>query len=251
MPNSDFTRILIVDDEDSFRLSVEMALKMQDTFAVRSCNSGESAIEMMKKDTFDVVLLDNKMDDMTGLQVLEWMHSQEIQSPVIMITAAGSEAVAVEAMKLGAYDYLRKDQLDIERLSVAIKSVCERYLYRRQVMERQAEKRLLKEKQKDLDSLRLFHHTVNSVGQLLERNIVDLQKSLKRYEADLASTTGGVDGDRFKEMLSELCESVDVLSSGIASMRDLSSVVTHKLDEIQISPKTGEALGKDDGRPPG
>ena len=250
MPNPDFTRILIVDDEDSFRLSVEMALKMQDDFAVRSCNSGESAIEMMKKDTFDVVLLDNKMDDMTGLQVLEWMHSQEIQTPVIMITAAGSEAVAVEAMKLGGYDYIRKDQLDIERLSVAVRSVCERYLYRRQVMERQAEKRLLKEKQKDLDSLRLFHNTVNSVGQLLEKNIADLQKNLKRYEAELAGTAGA-EGDRVKEILAELRESVEVLSSGVESMRGLSSVVTHKLDEIRIAPKTTEVLGKDDGRPAG
>jgi len=247
MAKPDFTRILIVDDEDSFRLSVEMALKMQDDLAVRSCNSGESAIEMMKKDPFDVILLDNKMDDMTGLQVLEWMHNQEIQTPVIMITAAGSEAVAVEAMKLGAYDYLRKDQLDIERLSTAVKSVYERYLYRRQVMERQAERRLLKEKQKDLDSLRLFHNTVNSVGQLLEKSILELQRNLKRYEADLTTTAAGA--DRIKEVLAEIRENVELLSSGVASMRGLSSVVTHRLDEIQLAPRAAEAGEKDSGLP--
>jgi len=251
MAKADFTRILIVDDEDSFRLSVEMALKMQNDFAVRSCNSGESAVEMLKKDQFDVILLDNKMDDMTGLQVLEWMHSQEIQTPVIMITAAGSEAIAVEAMKLGAYDYFRKDQLDIERLSLAVRSVYERYLYRRQIIERQAEKRLLKEKQKELDSLRLFHNTVNSVGQLLEKNIADLQKNLKRYEADFATAATEPGAEELKQLLAELRESVDVLSSGVASMRGLSSVVTHKLDEIQIAPRATEALEKDGSLPVG
>jgi DNA-binding NtrC family response regulator len=251
MAKADFTRILIVDDEDSFRLSVEMALKMQNDFAVRSCNSSESAVEMLKKDQFDVILLDQKMDDMTGLQVLEWMHSQEIQTPVIMITAAGSEAVAVEAMKLGAYDYLRKDQLDIERLSLAVRSVYERYLYRRQIIERQAEKRLLKEKQKELDSLRLFHNTVNSVGQLLEKNIADLQKNLRRYEADLPKAANEPGAEGLRQLLAELRESVDVLSSGVASMRGLSSVVTHKLDEIQIAPKATEALEKDGGLPVG
>ncbi len=233
-------QVLIVDDENSFRLSLEMALKITNNFAVRSCDSGQAAVEILKKDQFDVILLDNKMDDMSGLEVLEWMHSQEIQTPVIMITAAGSEAVAVEAMKRGVYDYLRKDQLDIDRLSLAMKSVYERYLYRRQIIEREAEKRLLKEKQKELDSLRLFHNTVNSVGQLLEHSLVELQKNLRRFERELLETVPDKGKERVKEVFSELHQSFEVVSSGVASMRNLSSVVTHRLDEIHISPKVDE-----------
>jgi DNA-binding NtrC family response regulator len=233
-------QVLIVDDENSFRLSLEMALKITNNFAVRSCDSGQAAVEILKKDQFDVILLDYKMDDMTGLEVLEWMHSQEIQTPVIMITAAGSEAVAVEAMKLGVYDYLRKDQLDIDRLSLAMKSVYERYLYRRQIIEREAEKRVLKEKQKELDSLRLFHNTVNSVGQLLEKSLVELQKNLRRFEGELSETVPDKGIERVKEVFSELHQSLEVVSSGVASMRNLSSVVTHRLDEIHVSPKVDE-----------
>lgn len=231
-------RVLLVDDEDSFRLSIEMALKMTDQFAVRSCNSGETALELLKKDQFDVILLDNRMEDMSGLEVLKWMHSQEIQTPAIMITAAGSEEVAVEAMKLGVYDYLRKDQLDIERLRLAIKGVGERYMYRRQLIEREAEKHLLKEKQKELDSLRLFHDTVNSVGQLLERSLVDLQKNLGDFERDLLGSVTDGGHERFKQMFTELHQSLDVISSGVASMRNLSSIVTHRLNEIHIVPKS-------------
>ena len=233
-------RVLLVDDEDSFRLSIEMALKMTDQFSVRSCNSGEAAVEIMQEDQFDVILLDNKMEDMSGLEVLQWMHSQEIQTPAIMITAAGSEAVAVEAMKLGAYDYLRKDQLDIDRLRLAIKSVCERYLFRRQAIDREAANRLLKEKQKELDSLRLFHDTVNSVGQLLEKSFSDLQKNMDSVERELlASVTDGAHV-RFKEIFRDLHQSLGVISSGVSSMRNLSSVVTHRLEEIQIVPKGDE-----------
>jgi DNA-binding response OmpR family regulator len=238
MASSGMLRVLIVDDEDSFRLSLEMALKMSDKFSVRSCGSGEAAIEFMKNQQFDAVLLDYKMEDMSGLEVLQWMHDQEIQTPTIMITAAGSEAVAVEAMKLGVYDYLRKDQLDIDRLRMAIKSVCERYLFKQQVIERVAEKRLLKEKQKELDSLKLFHDTVNSVGQLLERSLSDLQRNLGSFERELLGSVTDDAHERFKEVFKELHESVGIISSGVASMRNLSSVVTHRLEEIQIVPKT-------------
>ncbi|MBF8296065.1 MAG: two component, sigma54 specific, transcriptional regulator, Fis family [Bacteroidetes bacterium] len=237
MASPGMIRVLLVDDEDSFRLSIEMALKMTDQFSVRSCNSGESAVEIMQKDQFDVILLDNKMEDMSGLEVLQWMHSQEVQTPAIMITAAGSEAVAVEAMKLGAYDYLRKDQLDIDRLRLAIKSVCERYLFRKQAIESEAEKRLLKEKQKELDSLRLFHDTVNSVGQLLEKSFSDLQKNLDSVERELLGSVTDSAHVRFKEIFRDLHQSLGVISSGVSSMRNLSSVVTHRLEEIQIVPK--------------
>jgi DNA-binding response OmpR family regulator len=237
MASPGLMRVLVVDDEDSFRLSLEMALKMTDQFSVRSANSGEAAIELLKKEQFDVILLDYKMEDMSGLEVLEWMHSQEIQTPAIMITAVGSEEVAVEAMKRGVYDYLRKDQIDIERLRIAIKGVSERYLFKSQLIEREAEKRLLKEKQKELDSLRLFHNTVNSVGQILEKSLTDLQRNLNEFERDLSGSI--VDGslDRFKAMFNDLHQSLEVVSSGVASMRNLSSVVTHRLEEINIVPK--------------
>ena len=94
-------RVLLVDDEDSFRLSIEMGLKMTSTFAVDSCGSGEEAVDLLKKEAFDVILLDNRMGEMSGMDVLEWMHSQKISTPVILVTAA-SESTAIEAMQLAS-----------------------------------------------------------------------------------------------------------------------------------------------------
>jgi len=238
MESSPLTHVLLVDDEDSYRLSMELALKLTDQFSVHSCGSGEAAMEMLKKDRFDVVLLDNKMEDMTGLDVLQWMHREGIQTPTIMVTAAGSESVAVEAMKLGVYDYLRKDQLDIDRLRMAIKSVCERYQYRMEAIQREAEKRLLAEKQRELESLRLYHTTVNSVGQLLEKNLAEFEKNLERYELELSELADTTARTRLRQVFREMRQTVEVISSGVSSMRGLSSVVTHRLDDINLLPKS-------------
>lgn len=237
MVSSRLIRVLLVDDEDSFRLSIELALKMTDQFSVQSCGSGEAALDLLKAETFDVVLLDNRMEDMSGLEVLQWMQSQGISTPTIMVTAAGSETVAVEAMKLGVYDYLRKDQLDIDRLRMAIKSVVERYQYRMEAVQREAEQHLLKEKQKDLESLRLFHTTVNSVGQLLEKNLSEFEKNLERYELELTVSIDAAARERFRQVFREMRQTVEVLASGVSSMRGLSSVVTHRLDGINLVPK--------------
>ena len=234
MADSRLTRILLVDDEDSFRLSMEIALKMTNSFSVQSCDSGEAAQEILKTSVFDVVILDNKMGGISGIEVLQWMHSEGILTPTIMVTAVGPENVAIEAMKLGAYDYLRKDQLDIDRLRLAIISVCERYQYRVETVQRDTEKRLFAEKQKELESLRLYQNTMNSVGQLLERNLVEFQKNLARCEQEFSESFDADARTRFSRAFHELHKTVEVIVAGVSSVRDLSSVVTHRLEEINL-----------------
>ena len=67
---------------------------------------------------------------MTGLDLLQWIHDKHIETPVVMLTAAGTDVVAVEAMKLGAYDYVRKEQLDLQHLGVVINATNERHQFR-------------------------------------------------------------------------------------------------------------------------
>ena len=236
MTESPLLHILLVDDEDSFRLSIEMGLKMADSFAVESCDSGERAVELLKERTYDVILLDNRMGEMSGMDVLEWMHSQKITTPVILVTAAGSESTAIEAMQLGVYDYIRKDHIDVERLSMAVKSVHERYLYRKQIIENDAKERLLLEKQHELDSLHTFHDTVNTVGQLVEKSLAELAANVERSGKELLSIIEEKNRSHCERVFEELRQSIDIASSGVISMRNLSTMVTRKLDEIHIAP---------------
>lgn len=230
-------KVLIVDDEDTFRLSLEIALKMSNKYHIRSCDSGESAVEALEKESFDVVILDHRMPMMSGLDVLHWMHERKIEIPVIMLTAAGSETIAVEAMRLGAYDYLRKDQLEIDRLPITINSVYERFLYRKEMGRRDEEERRAVEKQKDLASLQMFQSTVSSIGEFVEGGLTGLSKKLQKGELELLQLVNEEGRKQCVRVFAELRQEVEVVVAGVKSMLDLSSLVTQKLEGIQNSNK--------------
>lgn len=100
-------KILVVDDEpDVLRLFRRM-LKPEGFF-VEGVNSGEAAIERIKKNNFDLVITDLKMPGMDGIEVLKTVKKIVPNLNVIVITAYGSIETAVEAMKEGAFDYITK-----------------------------------------------------------------------------------------------------------------------------------------------
>ena len=99
--------VLIVDDEQNIRRSLKKYLSLEGIDA-ECAETGGHALERLKKERFDAVLLDLKLPDMSGQDVLEWMGRQGIAAPVIMISAHGQIADAVSALKSGAKDYLVK-----------------------------------------------------------------------------------------------------------------------------------------------
>lgn len=228
-------RVLVVDDQDSFRMSLEIALTMSEKHEVTMSDSGEDAVEKLKTDQFDVILLDYRMPGLSGLDVLAWMHENRIDTPVIMLTAAGSEEVAVEAMKLGAYDYLSKEHIEIDRLPLTINSVFERYLYRKEVTRREREEHQQRQQQKDLASLQMFQNTVSSIGQFVNNSLAGLSKKISETEAELQQFVTTEGRKPFSESFSGLKQEFEVAFSGLKSMLDLTSLVTQKLEGIQSS----------------
>ena len=124
--------VLLVDDEETFAQILAEQLQEEYGFQTMFVTGGREAIDALKnaRRGFDVVLLDYKMPEVTGLNVLQWMHEQKNETPVVLLTAAGSETVAVEAMKLGAYDYLRKENVDLQRIAIVVESTHERRQFR-------------------------------------------------------------------------------------------------------------------------
>lgn len=226
-------RVLIVDDEESFRMSLEMALNMTKEFGVQSCESAEAARQLLEASTFDAVILDYSMPEETGIDLMKWMNKGNYQTPVIMVTAAGSEAVAVEAIKLGAYDYFRKDQIDVDKLPLAIMAAHERYMYRKQMERMQREAQMMREKEKDMDSLRTFEKTVTSISEFVENSLFAHLKSLQHHEEEFMKHLPASSHELCRERFGELRQSIEVISDGMTSMRDLTTLVARKLEEIQ------------------
>jgi two-component system NtrC family response regulator len=123
MPNR--FHILLVDDEPAQREMVGGFLKKQG-FEVSAADSAERALELFRQDAFDLVLTDQKMARMSGLELLQAIHTINPETPVILITAFGTIEAAVAALKQGAIDYLTKP-LNLEELLFRIRQVSDHY----------------------------------------------------------------------------------------------------------------------------
>ena len=99
--------ILVVDNEERMCKIIQAALEMANN-TCKICFSGQSAIEILKNESFDLVVTDLKMNDVDGMQVLKYAKEIKNSLEVILITAFASQQTAIEAMRLGAYDYLIK-----------------------------------------------------------------------------------------------------------------------------------------------
>ncbi len=117
------TKILVVDDEMILRESLAGWLE-RDGHEVDKAESGEEALEKIKNIRYDILLVDIKMGGISGLEVLKQVKESDPDVAVVMITAYGSIATSIEAIKNGAYDYLLKP-FDPGELGVLIEKIIE------------------------------------------------------------------------------------------------------------------------------
>jgi len=113
-------KVLIVDDEKSIRDSLEKLLSYED-YAVLTAPEGTAAIEAVRNEIVDIVLLDIKMPGMDGIEVLEELKRMEPFLPVIIISGHGNIDTAVKATKLGAYDFIEKP-IDLDRVLLTVRN---------------------------------------------------------------------------------------------------------------------------------
>ena len=115
-------KILVVDDEAPVREMIKKGLSLMGGFSVEVAQNGAEAIEKIEKDVFDLVLTDLMMPEMNGLELLKTVKGTRPEVMVIMMTAYGSIETAVEAMKIGANDYITKP-IDLNELLIHISKV--------------------------------------------------------------------------------------------------------------------------------
>jgi two-component system response regulator PilR (NtrC family) len=148
--------VLVVDDEKSMRDLLSITLE-KEGYDVVTAAGGEAAIEALRRDATDAVITDLRMPKVDGLQVLRAAKEISPDMAVIVVTAVASTETAVEAMKLGAYDYITKP-FKLDEVSLIVRNALER-------------KRLRDENlylRKQLETQHRFENIIGKSGRILE-----------------------------------------------------------------------------------
>ena len=143
-------RVLVVDDEPGMRLGSARVLKRfsfslpehedEISFEVDTAEDGAETLAMLEANEYDLCLLDYKLPDMTGLDILQWMREQEMNLLTVMVTAYASLEVAVSTTKNGAFDFLAKP-FTPEDLKTVVRKTAHQVFLARQARKLAEEKR--------------------------------------------------------------------------------------------------------------
>jgi DNA-binding NtrC family response regulator len=123
-------RIYVVDDDRHYARMLSYRLDKNENYSVKVLHNGEEVLSALDEKP-DLVLLDIMMPGIDGVEVLRQMLTRIPDVPVIMVSAQGLIDTAVEAMKMGAYDYITKGQDDLVKLDSIVRNVLEKSISRK------------------------------------------------------------------------------------------------------------------------
>ncbi len=165
-------RILIVDDDLSLSHFLTKALS-QKGYQVTPCHSGREALDVVRKGETDLVLLDNKLPDLNGLDILKEIKRDHAKVSVIIMTAFGTTGTAIDAMRLGAFDYILKP-FELDDISELVAKGLEAH----KLMKRAVAIPALSEFKEDSDQIigksKVMQEVYKLIGQVAESDVTVL-----------------------------------------------------------------------------
>ncbi|HEX2037489.1 MAG TPA: ATP-binding protein [Chloroflexota bacterium] len=196
--------ILIVDDEASVLETMQAILEL-DGYTVETASKGALAIELLQRQTYDVVLTDLRLDDVDGLSILSEVHRTAPDTVTVMLTGYASMDSAIAALRRGAYDYLVKP-CNVEEL----KATVARGIEKRRLT------RLLQERMRELEAANV---TISSMNAQLQQRVEEATASLTERIAELARARDKIASlhEQAQEHIRQL-ETLDILKSQFLSM---------------------------------
>jgi two-component system, sensor histidine kinase and response regulator len=228
--------LLVDDDEDAFVLTQDLLGDVAGSrYAIDWAPSFAQAQEIMARNDYDVYLLDYRLGEYTGLDLLRQLAAQGVDKPAILLTGQGDEGVDLEAMKAGAVDYWSKDQINAVLLERSI----------RYAIERKRADRMERERNYLRESTRAMEQVLGVVGHELRTPLASL-RAMSEYlltdgaadSAEFSQFLRGINGEvvRMSEMVTHMLESAR-LDSGMARWRwgriDLATVCREALEIVR------------------
>ena len=155
-------KVLIIEDEEPIRRVLKRILNDEKTdFIISEAINGNDAIEKLSKNNFDLAICDIKMPKKDGLDVLKFAINKHISTPFIMLTGHGNIQTAVDAMKIGAYDFIEKPP-DLNRLLISVRNALK-------IRKLQSENTRLKKKLVKKNEMIGSSHKFKNVLKLIEK----------------------------------------------------------------------------------
>ena len=139
------------------------------------------------------------------------MLEEKLSTPVILLTGAGSENIAVEAMKLGAYDYVRKDQFDRNHFPIIVHGVHERFLFKTEKERRE----------RNVAALSMIRNTVSSFSEIVQAAIAKLAFLIDESEVRFKPRISGEGKDDFSNYVRKVREELETLAFAVQSINNL------------------------------
>lgn len=162
--------ILITDDEKSIRNTLREILEYE-KYSVLEAENGEECLITLKKENVDLVILDIKMKGMDGIEVLEKIKEEGHEMPVVMISGHGNIQIAVEATKLGAYDFVEKPP-DLNRLLITIRNAVQTGNLSKENRQMRTKLHGVQEIIGESDAIRRIKATIDKVAQSNSRVLI-------------------------------------------------------------------------------
>ncbi len=208
--------ILVVDDDYASRILLKKVLE-QDGYRVTTCSDGSEALDHLNKETFDVVVSDLIMEHVGGLDLLKEIKEAGIEVAVILLTGHASIETAIEAVRLGASDYLMKP-VNTEELRVRLRKTIERVELERRLKE--AERQLTYQA-----TIATANHEINQPLTVIISAIEMIRMELRRL---------GVDNKKIETYLDLMTKSSQRIASILRKLREITSP---RIQELHLGMK--------------
>lgn len=222
-------RVLLIDDSlaDARVIEAHLAQSQPSGLELKRAKQLEDALALLKSETFDCVFLDYLLEHVSGLEVLQVIREAGNDVPVIMVTGCGSEQVAVDAMRLGAEDYLVKGDLTPQGVERALTNAIERVSLARRLAEQQEElKNFASVAAHDLQAP---VRRILGFSEALLEDLADIEEE-SRYHLE----TIAISAKRLQELIKRLLEYTRVGRTSQQLRRvQLDDVVRRALDNLE------------------